>query len=172
MILFLFLSLTLCLFIFYIVFKPSRHKINIRKAQRVLLTIRAINGHYKEAKTFTYLRKISPYVFEELLLTVFQEHGFTISRNKRYSHDGGLDGQVYDNFGNLYLVQAKRYKGYINSKHLTDFQKCIYRKHAKGGYFIHTGKTGKDHLLNYRQSNIEILSGNRLLQFIELPSGK
>ncbi|WP_192840691.1 restriction endonuclease, partial [Enterobacter hormaechei] len=41
-----------------------------------------------------YLRKIDPFVFEELLLEGFEAHGFRTIRNKRYTGDGGIDGQV------------------------------------------------------------------------------
>ncbi|MEX6059375.1 restriction endonuclease [Enterobacter hormaechei] len=39
-----------------------------------------------------YLRKIDPFVFEELLLEGFEAHGFRTIRNKRYTGDGGIDG--------------------------------------------------------------------------------
>lgn len=145
----------------------SRHKKNIVKSKKILLLIRSFNGEYHEAKIFTYLRKISPYVFEELLLTVFEERGFNTVRNKRYSGDGGLDGKVYNKNGELFLIQAKRYKGLINPKHIKEFQLCILKNQAKGGYFIHTGRTAKEHLNNFRYSNIDILSGNKLIKFIK-----
>lgn len=41
-----------------------------------------------------YLRKINPYVFEELLLLALERQGLTVVRNASYSGDGGTDGQV------------------------------------------------------------------------------
>ena len=55
-----------------------------------------------------YLRKINPYVFEELLLLAFERRGMRVIRNSRYSGDGGLDGQVLID-GERWLIQAKRY---------------------------------------------------------------
>jgi restriction endonuclease Mrr len=40
------------------------------------------------------LRRISPYVFEELLLICRQDQGWQIQRNFSYSGDGGIDGRV------------------------------------------------------------------------------
>ncbi len=37
-----------------------------------------------------YLRKIDPFVFEELLLEGFERRGFEVIRNRRYTGDGGL----------------------------------------------------------------------------------
>jgi restriction system protein len=158
-------ALGIFLVVFYYIFKPSKHKKNIQKASKVLLKIRTIEGQFREAQILTYLRKINPYVFEELLLTVFEEHGYAIKRNKRYSHDGGLDGKIYDK-GKLIYVQAKRYKSYINAAHLKAFKVCVEKSNAKSGFFIHTGKTGKELYDNFRNSNISILSGSKLIQFI------
>ncbi|EPO2651139.1 restriction endonuclease, partial [Klebsiella pneumoniae] len=56
-----------------------------------------------------YLRKIDPFTFEELLLEGFESHGFRTIRNKRYTGDGGIDGQVIIG-KHRYLIQAKRYR--------------------------------------------------------------
>lgn len=165
MIRYLLLAASLLLLLFLVLFKSGKHQRNINTGKKVLLKIRSFNGPYREAQIFTYLRKISPYVFEELLLSIFQEKGYNITRNKRYSHDGGLDGKVFRN-NELYLIQAKRYKGHINPKHLSEFSNCVTRLKAKGGFFIHTGRTGKDQLTNFRYSNIEILSGQKLIDFL------
>ncbi|MGS6531656.1 restriction endonuclease, partial [Enterobacter hormaechei] len=45
------------------------------------------------AQIINYLRKIDAFVFEELLLEGFEAHGFRTMRIKRYSGDGGIDGQ-------------------------------------------------------------------------------
>lgn len=166
--LYIILLVLVCLvFVIFLHQTKSKHNRYIKSANNVLKKIRTFTGEYKEAKIFTYLRKISPYVFEELLLTVFEEHGYNIKRNKRYSHDGGIDGKIYNN-GSQVLVQAKRYKGHINPKHVTDFQNCIHNSKAIKGFFVHTGKTSKKNLDIYRNSNITILSGQRLIDFIFL----
>ena len=80
--------------------------------------------------------------FEELLLTCCQGQGWEIERNFKYSGDGRIDGRVLI-AGKLYLVQAKRYRGYINPQHIRDFYQVIQEEKAARGFFVHTGKTGK-----------------------------
>lgn len=144
----------------------SRHNRNIRTAKRVLKKIRAFEGNDKNARIFGYLRKIDPFVFEELLLQAFKDKGFKIRRNKRYTGDGGIDGIVFTESGHPCLIQAKRYKGYINKKHLQDFVALIQETSAYG-FFIHTGKTGKGSKKEVMfNENIEVVSGQKLIQFL------
>ena len=105
------------------------------------------------------------YAFEELLLTCCQEQGWKIERNFRYTGDGGLDGRVTIT-GRLYLIQAKRYRGYINPKHILDFYQIIQREKAYGGFFIHSGKTGELAKELLREYGISLLSGQRLVNFV------
>ncbi|GJK49706.1 hypothetical protein TUM17560_20830 [Serratia marcescens] len=87
-----------------------------------------------------YLRKINPYVFEELLLLAFERQGYAVIRNASYSGDGGLDGQVIIE-GKTYLIQAKRYGRTITPSHITSFGALLRQYHCDG-FFIHTGRTG------------------------------
>jgi restriction system protein len=113
-----------------------------------------------------YLRKIDPFVFEELLLTCFERQGFSIRRNERYTGDGGVDGCIWLH-REMYLVQALRYKDSINPVHIEEFGRVIQSRGAVGGYFVHTGRTGeksKDLLRQYPQ--IQVISGQKLVEFI------
>ena len=101
---------------------------------------------------------MNPYAFEELLLTCCQNQGWKIERNFKYSNDGGLDGRVTI-AGRLYLIQAKRYRGHINPKHIRDFYQVIQGEEAHGGFFIHTGKTGELAKELLRDYQISLLSG-------------
>src|ERR1035437_10122313 len=78
-------------------FRTKSHKRYILTSKRILKKIRSFNGSAQEARILAYLRKINPYVFEELLLTVFEEQGYHIKRNPRYSNDGGIDGIIFLN---------------------------------------------------------------------------
>lgn len=119
-------------------------------------------GEYKEARIIAYLRKIDPYVFEELLLEALLSKGFQITRNKRYSGDGGIDGKaVYKE--QLYFIQAKRYKKYVSAQQLDKFEKVVGKEK---GLFIHTGKTGQCTYEKYKHSNIDIVSGQRLIKLL------
>ncbi|MGB0871427.1 MAG: restriction endonuclease [Flavobacteriales bacterium] len=144
--------------------KKSKHKRNIYKSKKI---ISKINTFEFEGQKLNYLKKIDPFVFEELLLSAFEKKGYKIQRNIKYTGDGGIDGVIYDNNNNKFLIQAKRYSNYINKAHVKDFGDLLKSKNCKG-FFIHTGKTGKgsfDESLNY---NMKIISGNKLLSLIEL----
>ena len=67
-----------------------RHRRYRATAGRVLNKLNSLPG---DGQRLTYLRKISPYVFEELLLSAFERQGLTVVRNASYSGDGGLDGR-------------------------------------------------------------------------------
>lgn len=154
------------LLLFYTL-KTSRgkHHRNVKKATVILKKLRSFTGEGVDGRVITYLRKINPYVFEELLLTAFKENGYRITRNMRYSGDGGIDGKVSMN-GKNYVVQAKRYVNYIKEEHINELYACIRRESADGGFFIHTGKTGKDKMNRHRNGTIEIISGQKLATFI------
>ncbi len=141
----------------------SRHQQYICLAERVLE--RLGSGEVQLPKALGILRKMNPYAFEELLLTCCQNQGWKIDRNFRYTGDGGLDERVII-AGRLYLIQAKRYSGYINPKHILDFYQVIQQEEAHGGFFIHSGKTGELAKELLREYQISLISGQRLVNFV------
>lgn len=159
----LFLVLFLVLYFFKIKRKRDKHSKNIKKSSMIL---KKINSFEYPGQKINYLRKIDPYVFEELLLTAFEIKGFSIKRNKKYSGDGGLDGTIYDKNKNKILIQAKRYSSYINSEHIKDFSALIIKEKAMKGYFIHTGKSSKIIRKSFNHSNIEIIGGTKLISLL------
>lgn len=140
-----------------------RHGRNRETAVTVIETIKSFEF---EGQKINYLKKIDPFVFEELLLNAFKERGYKILRNKRYTGDGGIDGIIYDSQNNKILVQAKRYKSYISRRHVEDFRKSVINKKAKKGLFIHTGKTGKATRSAYFQTHVRLVGGARSLSLI------
>ncbi|EPG3837388.1 restriction endonuclease [Klebsiella pneumoniae] len=101
--------------------RHRRHKRKQQSARRVLERIKTLPGFPQK---IDYLRKIDPFVFEELLLEGFEAHGFRTIRNKRYTGDGGIDGQVI--IGKYrYLIQAKRYRGHIALQHVRSSRSCL-----------------------------------------------
>lgn len=161
----LIIPLVILLVIIYLI-RASRssrkHKLKIKQATRVLNKVKSIDSN---AGKLNYLKKIDPYVFEELLLTAFDRKGYVIERNKSYSGDGGLDGKVFFK-GEKYLIQAKRYKQYIKYEHVRDFIYLTQAQKCKG-YFVHTGKTPDSvrRLLDQNPSVI-VISGIKLIQLI------
>lgn len=165
MIYLLFFIVVLCILFLVVTARKrfNRHQHNVVKSERIL---QKINSFQYAGQKLNYLRKIDPFVFEELLLSAYQKRDYSIVRNLKYTGDGGIDGLVYDKEGNEILIQAKRYSSYVNPKHLDDFLNLVNSSSAIKGKFIHTGKTGKQTYSTYKNSNIEIISGSNLLQLL------
>lgn len=132
----------------------------IKAANKTLRRVRRISGQHKQ---IAYLRKIDPFIFEELILTVMKRQGHRIKRNKRYTGDGGIDGQVWIR-GKRHLIQAKRYSGYIRKSHLHEFD-VLCKRHRCKGLFIHTGILGGGHECN-ETPRVKILDAERLLALL------
>lgn len=153
------------LVVFFGARKFDRHKFNRGKASKVL---KKINTLEHDGQKINYLRKIDPFVFEELLLDSFDAKGYKIKRNKRYTGDCGIDGIVFDGQGKKILVQAKRYSGYIDPGHVELFSELIQRTGAFAGYFIHTGKTSPRTRLKFRKGRVRIIGGGELIRLVTL----
>ena len=148
--------------------RTSRHRRYQRQARRVLDRLPQLAG---DGQRLNYLRKINPYVFEELLLTAFERRGYLIKRNRRYSGDGGLDGQVWID-GQRYLIQAKRYARTITPAHVAAFGALVRRERCQG-LFVHTGRTGpKSRAELACIPEIELLSGQQLLNLLKRGSNE
>lgn len=143
-------------------YRNRRHKRMQRTAVRVAAKIRTLPGFPQK---LAYLRKINPFVFEEMLLDAFESGGHKVERNKRYTGDGGIDGKVWID-KQLYLIQAKRYTGHVAIGHLREFEKLLENNQCDG-FFCHTGKTrssGKELAIAGR---LKIISGQKLIDLIE-----
>lgn len=165
-----------CLFLCYSIYlkyfkEKYSHTWRKKSANKVLEKIR----HFDSPQVFAYLRKVEPFIVEELILSALdQREDIKIQRNKRYTGDNGVDGRFYikNKEVNLkFVVQVKRYSSYINPKHLEDFQKQIIKEKADKGLFIHTGKTSKNSLeLSKNDDKLEIISGEKLINLIKTGS--
>jgi len=139
-----------------------RHRRYRATAERVYVRLRQLSG---DGQRMNYLRKINPYVFEELLLLAFERQGYAVQRNTSYSGDGGLDGRVHIN-GECLLIQAKRYSRAITPAHVQDFDALLTRM-GQRGLFIHTGRTGqKSRAASSSSQQLMIISGQRLLALL------
>lgn len=116
----------------------GKHRYNVKTSKRVLKKLSNIPN---EVQILAYVRKIEPDVFEEMVLSAFERDGFPVLRNKRYSGDGGIDGQVRLP-GGWVPIQCKRYGRHIKKEHIEDFLKVIKKRKAISGFFVHSGKTG------------------------------
>lgn len=150
-----------------LIFKPkkfNRHKMKTNSAKTVIRKLAAFNN---DAQKMAYLKKIDPYVFEELILTGFEYQGHAIERNKCYSGDGGIDGRIWIGH-QLCLIQAKRYNGAIQKQHVINFINVVNSEGCKG-VFCHTGTTPDSVKQIVKESGcIELVSGSRLLNLISI----
>ncbi len=138
------------------------HERYIGQAKRVLERIRS--GRKSPEEILSYLRKINPYVFEELVLLCLKDAGFRVKRNPSYSGDGGIDGRARLGKDD-YFIQCKRYSSAVNPVHVTEFT-TLCRRHACLGLFVHTGTTGGKSRVATDGSPVEIISGKRLVKLI------
>ncbi|GJL71987.1 MAG: hypothetical protein NMNS01_11860 [Nitrosomonas sp.] len=153
--------LAVAFWLFAIKWDKKRHLLCRWAAVQQLKRLQRLNTAQEQ---ITHLRSVNPYVFEEMILSALKQRGYPIKRNKRYSGDGGIDGQAI--IGNhCYLIQAKRYANHINPVHVQSFVR-LCKKRRKRGLFVHTGKTGQKSERIARFSEIEIISGDRLLNML------
>ncbi|MEB2704077.1 restriction endonuclease [Citrobacter koseri] len=141
--------------------RARRHQRNRQMANRVLLKMPEL----KAGQQILYLRKINPYVFEEMILTAIERRGIPVRRNQRYSGDGGIDGQFWIG-QERWLVQAKRFASAVRPEHVRQFGE-LARKEKCNGLFVHTGRTGfisSKHFSDYPE--ILLVSGSSLLDLL------
>lgn len=142
--------------------RERRHRRYRKTAERVRERLPQLSS---DGARLSYLRKINPYVFEELLLLSFERQGLKVMRNPSYSGDGGLDGQVFID-GKRWLIQAKRYSRSISPQHVREFGELLTREDCCG-FFIHTGRTGnKSYTCLQNLRRVQLISGERLLNLL------
>lgn len=143
------------------------HLYRIRQAKKILKKLHEIDKTPNSyGRIIAYLRKINPYVFEELVLTAIENSNIYIIRNKRYSGDGGIDGMFKLKQGKV-LVQSKRYVGYINNQHVLELSQLVKNQKYHFGIFVHTGKTGdKSKNIMKLEKNILFISGSVLVELL------
>lgn len=132
------------------------HRIGAKSRYRQLQRLQ--NTHEK----WLLLKSTHHFTFEEMILDALDRKGHKVIRNKRYSGDGGIDGQVYLD-GVHHFIQAKRYQGYIDQKHMIYFAATCKRAGVPG-LFIHTGKMSAETKAIAGRTKIKIVTGKGLLK--------
>lgn len=150
----------------YLMFPKRRYSHKKRKyiadAEYKLKKLKEIEGFSAQ---ISFIRKaVNPYVFEEMILTALDRKGYKIKRGTRYSHDGGLDGKVVIN-GHLHFIQAKKYAGYVNPTHISEFID-LCENHGAKGLFVHSGKTGQLSKSILSNTRVKLISGEVLLSLM------
>lgn len=131
--------------------------------------VRTFDGEKVVPRVLAYLRKVDPFVFEEILLCALDEAGYRVRRNRKYTGDGGVDGRLSDAEGNKILLQAKRYSGYVKASDVDAFSTLVERyDDVTYGIFVHTGRTGpKSHWKKGKA--VTVISGNHLVRLLLKP---
>lgn len=143
----------------------ARHRRHRRYQKQAARALQRLPQLRDDAARIVWLRKMNPYVFEEMLLSALSAQGHRIKRNASYSGDGGVDGQVWID-GQRWLIQAKRYAATISAAHVSDFGLLVRREGCRG-LFIHTGRTGavsREAFSHYPA--ITLISGQNLLMLL------
>jgi restriction system protein len=141
------------------------HRRNVRRSRALLKRLRS--GLFQPGQMIVYLRKIDPLLFEELVLTAFENSGAPVIRNRRYSGDHGVDGRFWWRH-KLVLTQCKRYQGEIHPEHVSAFARAVRREQASAGLFVHTGRTGFASYCALRAAgrSVVLVSGGRLVSLL------
>jgi restriction system protein len=137
-------------------------------AKKWLANFRKSKAKFSIPQRFKYLRDIEHFLFEEILLTTFEQRGYKVIRTKM-TRDNGSDGYVFIN-GKKIVIQAKRYSGQIKRSAVIEFESLIQsEKDVAAGLFIHTGKTSGPVLKMFHDSqDMVLLSGlQRVISFID-----
>lgn len=147
----------------WIYWTKPRHRRNIKQARQILSKIRTFEH---DGQVLTYLKRIDPYVFEELVVQLFIDAGLIGWRSPSYSGDGGMDGKVYyPQFGWCY-IQSKRYNKAIRAQHIHDFIALVGKRH---GFFVHSGISSGTIREYLRDTRVRMLSGSLLVRIVLHP---
>jgi restriction system protein len=138
------------------------HTNNVQKSRLILKTLRGIKY---ASGVISYLKKIDPYVCEEVVISSLEDQGFEVARSPSYSGDGGMDGAAII-YGKSYIIQTKRYSGHISKQHMEKFI-SLCKHHGVNGLFVHTGKTGRHTRRLAKRSNVIVVSGDKLVGLIK-----
>jgi restriction system protein len=128
--------------------------------------LRSLADPGRAARSLVYLRKIEPLIFEEVIMSALEDAGVLVLRSRRYSGDGGVDGEFWSPEVGWYAVQAKRYSAHIDRQHVDAFAGVVRRLRYAGGIFAHTGKSGAGVYELLLRNGVILLSGDRLIQLI------
>lgn len=158
-------ALAIAVFALRAICVPVRHRWRRRQARAMCVQLRGRDRGQPAALVYARLRAMDPLAFEELLLEAFNRRGHPIVRNRRYTGDGGVDGQVTIG-ATRWLIQAKRYRSAIRPEHVDEFAR-LCRQRGMRGLFIHTGRTGAmSQAIVSRSDHVEVISGSKLIALL------
>lgn len=145
----------------------EHHVHRINKSHEIIEKVSSIYEQKQNyERVINYLKKIDPYVFEEMILSVLERKKIKIQRNTSYSGDGGIDGIFHCKKGRV-LIQCKRYSNYINYQDVKQLAESVNKGKFYAGLFVHTGSTGKaSTIVSHYYKNVIFLQDEFLAKFV------
>lgn len=140
-----------------------RHCSNVAYSR---LLVRRLAALQHEGAVINYLRKVDPFVVEEVVLTLLEERGIFVLRNRAYTGDGGVDGAFWWPGRGWHAVQCKRYSSAVKPAHAREFCDLVKRRY-RGGVFVHTGRTGDTSQEALAAPSLFVLSGSTFTRSIK-----
>lgn len=144
----------------------ASHRRRVAQSRRVLRAVRSFEGEAVAGRCFSYLRQVEPAVFEEVVLSALEDAGLFVLRNRRYTGDGVVDGQVRIAGRGWCAIQIKRYGRHIKARHVVEFGRVVQSQGYAGGLFVHTGRSGAALYPNLALGGTILVSGDGLLELV------
>lgn len=148
--------------------RKSQKRSDIDRSKSWLKSFREQKAMYSDRQRFAFVRRVDHFLWEDILMTCFEERGYPVVRTPK-TRDGGSDGFVTI-AGEVVMIQAKRYSGSISKEHIKEFVALTYATPTVDrGLFIHSGRSSKNikSAVNTYQ-NIQMISGvQEILKFLD-----
>lgn len=156
-----FLAVAIIVCLFLLIPASPRHSWRVAASRRWLKRFRRNAHRFSPAQRFSFIRRTDHFLFEDILMSAFEERGYKVKRTPA-TGDGGSDGYVTIE-GLRVVVQAKRYNGRISRAHVVALHSLTRNTPGQdAGLFIHTGQTSSP-IKRYVQGHAELdmISGSK-----------
>lgn len=147
---------------FLLIGLPS-HRRRVSAARKAISRLASFEG---DGQILSYLRKIDPLVFEELVLCLFERSGCLVLRNRSYSGDGGIDGRFWHPSTGWAAIQCKRHSRAIDPQSARKFALDCSSRKFRFGVFAHAGRSGPQFQAALESAGLLVLSGSHFGQAI------
>jgi restriction system protein len=156
-----FLALAIIICSFLLIPASPRRSWRVAASRRWLKHFRRNAHRFSPAQRFSFLRRTDHFLFEDILMSAFEERGYRVRRTPA-TGDGGSDGYVAME-GLRVVIQAKRYNGRISRAHVVALHSLARNTPRQdAGLFIHTGQTSSPIKRYVRQhADLDMISGSK-----------
>lgn len=117
------------------------------------------------------LQSMDPFAFEDYVAQrLFARQGYTVE-NTQDSKDGGVDISVIDPYGQLAVVQCKRYRGTVGSPTVRELYGTMIHAGATRAFLVTTGTISMDARKWVEDKPITLIDGKHLVQLTQATPG-